>query len=216
MFELCWVCLEAPGTSDDVRNRGACGKCYARLKKRYGSGQWEAVAREAIEQGNRDMIVGFAPCPTCETGRVHLLTSKYGVCQKCKHRNKHLKPEERKLANQKRSEQRRKAAAQAKAEREFQFKQERKRGLELERERVLARNEARIRTQRAKALARPVVARIDDPVRYALQEARKNPSRLIVVPVGNPILGRSLYFEPYLDRKGNLQVRQLSDNAKGA
>ena len=186
MFELCWVCLEAPGTSDDVRNRGACGKCYARLKKRYGSGQWEAVAREAIEQGNRDMIVGFAPCPTCETGRVHLLTSKYGVCQKCKHRNKHLKPEER------------------------------KRGLEMERERVLARNEARIRTQRAKALARPVEARIDDPVRYALQEARKNPSRLIVVPVGNPILGRSLYFEPYLDRKGNLQVRQLSDNAKGA
>jgi len=35
------------------------------------------------------------------------------------------------------------------------------------------------------------------------------------VPVGNPILGRSLYFEPYLDREGILRVRQLDQNAKG-
>lgn len=50
----------------------------------------------------------------------------------------------------------------------------------------------------------------------ALREARRNPARHVIpVAMGNDLVGFTLYFEPYLDGKGVLQVRQLDQNAKG-
>ncbi len=210
IYELCWVCEEAPGTSCDCRNKGACGRCYARLKKRYGSANWQAEARQAIAQGNRESLQAFAPCPTCEDGRMSPATSKHGVCNRCARRGRHLSPEERKAKNLKRNELKRRAAERLQQERQERFETERRRGLKLDRERVLARQEARIRTQRIKALTLPDRNAWDDPKSYALREAQKNPT-LHVIPVhdGKGIAGRTRYFEPYLDGEGVLQVREM-------
>ena len=54
------------------------------------------------------------------------------------------------------------------------------------------------------------------PENIALREARKDPRKIVAVPVGNPMLGVTLYFEPYLDSEGIVRVRQLDQNAKGA
>lgn len=216
MFDLCWVCESCPGSTEESRYCGACGRCYHRLRKRYGNGsQWVGVAREAIACGNRLELLAFLPCPTCGQGRVSPRMGKAGVCQKCRDKSLHLSPEKRRLKME-----RQQAAEEAKARREAEEREHRRacelRAYEIRRK----RNETRIANQRARnlkaAIEGNVTARVDDPYQTALRLARKDPTRVIPVPVGNPMLGKTLYFEPYLDRKGNLQVRQLSDNAKGA
>ena len=56
----------------------------------------------------------------------------------------------------------------------------------------------------------------ETPEQEALRLARMNPKRIIPVRKGEGLLARTIYFEPYLDGRGVLRVRQLSDNAKGA
>lgn len=43
----------------------------------------------------------------------------------------------------------------------------------------------------------------------ALRQARADYRRIVSIPIGDPLLGRSMFFEPYLDREGVLQVREM-------
>lgn len=219
MPDPCWVCEVKAGLSSGGRAKGACRKCYDRLRKRHGFNQWEAVARKAIELGNRADLLAWAICKSCGVYRVSVKASGSYLCQACRD------PYKKQPKITKAQRKARTISANAKQK---QTKKEpppaRIKGVVAkpaqamngQPARVLGRNEARIRTQRINALTRPSTARIYDPAKYALEQARKNPGRIVAVPVGDPILGQSLYFEPYLDRDGTLQVRQLSDNAKGA
>ena len=55
----------------------------------------------------------------------------------------------------------------------------------------------------------------ETPAEEALRLARMNPRRIIPVRKGEGLTGCTLYFEPYLDGRGILRVRQLDQNAKG-
>jgi hypothetical protein len=43
----------------------------------------------------------------------------------------------------------------------------------------------------------------------ALRQARADYRRIVSIPIGDPLLGRSMFFEPYLDGEGVLQVREM-------
>ena len=51
--------------------------------------------------------------------------------------------------------------------------------------------------------------------RKALDIARQDFRRIVSIPIGNTLVGRSLFFEPFVDGHGGIQVRLLSDDAGG-
>jgi hypothetical protein len=220
IFEPCWVCGEAPGTADVVRNRGTCGRCYYRLQQRYGKTLWEKTARDMIADGKRLHLLGMMPCPTCARGRIVPLTNKTGVCDACNDKNKRqakrlgFDPDKR--VEELGAAARRRAEAEAEA-RIAQFIEARKAGLARDRERVASQIKARIQTQRIAALTQPKqgIARIDDPRSFALVQARQNPGRNVIpVPMGEGDSFHYVYFAPFINAKGDIDVRPCPDHLK--
>lgn len=51
----CWVCQTKMPQGSAESCKGACSACHGRLRKKFGSKQWEEVAREAIKMGKREI-----------------------------------------------------------------------------------------------------------------------------------------------------------------
>ena len=184
----CWICESASSAKSHSRHRGACSTCGERLRKKFGSGQWEAVAREAIACGNRQLLLSHVMCRNCGKTRVSVNKSKTLLCDKC--RDKVLRQE------------------MTEEQREEFWQQEYRRKLASKRRSVLRQREL-AKQLRGKINAVSAVPP-DDPYRIALAEARKNPARRVIpVAMGGKLVGVTLYFEPYLDREGVLQVREM-------
>lgn len=188
----CWVCETKMPQGSAESCKGACSACHGRLRKKFGSKQWEEVAREAIKMGKRETLLAYVPCRGCAKKQVRQNSSKSMLCRSCNDKAR--------------------MAAMTEEERQARNKELYRKQLEYRR-RKLHELEARVTR-----MARPSMAASatnDSLWQTALREARKNPGRIVAVPVGNPILGKCLYFVPYLDGKGVLRVRQLDQNAKG-
>ncbi|MFN3961646.1 MAG: hypothetical protein ACK4NQ_01560 [Fimbriimonadaceae bacterium] len=54
-----------------------------------------------------------------------------------------------------------------------------------------------------------------EATRQALVAARQDFRKIVSIPIGDVLVGRSLFFEPFIDAGGNVQVRLLSDDAGG-
>ena len=186
----CWVCETKMPQGSAESCKGACSACHSRLRKRFGSGQWEAVAREAIKMGNRETLLAYVPCRGCQKRRVRVANNKSLLCDKCKVKAG--------------------VALMTEEERAEHWKRIYQRKLKSKRRTLLARQElAKSLQVKIKAVS---AAPPENPYQIALMEARKDPARHVIpVTVGENLMGTTLYFEPVVKPDGTIGVRQLSN-----
>lgn len=186
----CWVCETASASKSHSRCHGACSACGERLRKKYGSAQWVAVATEAIACGNRVELLAHILCRGCQKRRVRVANNKSLLCDKCKVKAG--------------------VALMTEEERAEHWKRIYQRKLKSKRRTLLARQElAKSLQVKIKAVSAAIP---ENPYQIALMEARKDPARHVIpVTVGESLMGTTLYFEPVVKPDGTIGVRQLSN-----
>lgn len=185
----CWVCETGSASKSHSRHHGACSTCGERLRKKFGSAQWVAVATEAIARGSRVELLAHIPCRGCQKRRVRVANNKRLLCDKCKVKaGVAMMTEEERVEHWKRIYQRK---------------------LKAKRRTLLARQEL-AKSLQVKIQAVSAVP-TENPHLIALREARKDPKRhAIPVEIGGSLVGTTLYFEPVVKPDGTIGVRQLS------
>lgn len=193
MSDLCWVCEDARPDSSRRGAAGACSKCWHRLRKRFGNDCWESTAREFIARGDGGELLAWVPCRLCGKGRVSLAKSQSMLCPKCAGKVPlgSMSPADRKLYARI-INKRRKQARRARQEAED-------------------RRMAVLRAKMREALE-PVPL---TPRAKALLQARQDPGRnVIAVPMGEGDSFHYVYFTPFINAKGDIDVRPCPDHLK--